>query len=312
VSDSSRALSVPAIKSILYATDFSPASQAALPFVRAIARRYGATVHVLHALSPHPREAVTLEPGPELEDDRSKAEAAMCSLLAADALRDVTHTATVERGALWDVLSEVAAGKQADLIVVGTHGRGGLSKLVLGSNAEQVFRRASAPVLSVGPHVSDGHRAEAGGAPVVFATDFSSGSEHALPYAISLARATHSPLVLVHGVQPPVMQLPAAMDSVAVDPRISAEILAEIVSAARRQLGELIPEGEARELNAEFVAECAPAADLILSTAEKRKAGVIVMGAHQASAHSAISHLPWATASAVVRGAHCPVLTVRS
>jgi nucleotide-binding universal stress UspA family protein len=312
VTEAARKLSVPVFQSILYATDYSPSSMAALPFLRALARRYGATIHVLHVVAPGSWSSAPMDSQSALETERSRAEWEMKKLITGDALRGMRVSSAVEQGQFWEVLSAIIGERQVDLVVLGTHGRGGLKKLVLGSVAEEVFRRATCPVLTVGPHISDGARAEGTGAPVLFATDFSSGSEHALPYAVSLARTAGSPLVLVHAVSSALTAMPASMDSVAVDPRVAAEIITEIESAARRQLGELLTEEEARELKAEYVVESASAPELILRIAEKRQAGIIVMGAHQASAHSLTSHLPWATASEVVRAASCPVLTVRS
>jgi len=66
------------------------------------------------------------------------------------------------------------------------------------------------------------------------------------------------------------------------------------------------------ELNPEVIVDCGPAAETILNIAENKRANLIVMGAHRASLGSFATHLPWATASTVVRQAHCPVLTVRS
>jgi nucleotide-binding universal stress UspA family protein len=307
-----RPIAAPVFRSILYATDFSPSSQAALPFLRSLALRYSATVHVVHVLPAEAWSSAPTDTLPALLKDRKNAEVAMRGLIAGESFRGIPSTATVERGELWEVLSSALGEKQVDLIVLGTHGRRGLLKMVLGSTAEEVFRRASCPVLTVGPHTTDRGRAEVAGAPVLFATDFSSGSEHALAYARSLAHATRSPLLLVHAVPPPVTSMPASMDSVVVDPLVSEEITAEIQAASQGKLEELLTAEDARTLNPEFVVECASAADLILGTAEKRQAGMIVMGAHKASAHSVASHLPWATASEVVRAAPCPVLTVRS
>jgi len=307
-----RPIAVPVFRSILYATDFSPSSQAVLPFLRALALRYSATVHVLHVLPAEAWSSAPTDTLPAMLKDRKDAEVAMRGLIAGESFRGIPSTATVERGELWQVLSSVLGEKQVDLIVLGTHGRRGLLKMVLGSTAEEVFRRASCPVLTVGPHTANRGRAEVAGAPVLFATDFSSGAEHALAYARSLAHATRSPLLMVHAVAPAVTNMPASMDSVAVDPIVSVEIAAEIEAAARRKLEELLSEEEARILKPEYVVECASAAELIVGTAEKRQAGMIVMGAHKAPAHSVASHLHWATASEVVRAASCPVLTVRS
>jgi nucleotide-binding universal stress UspA family protein len=93
---------------------------------------------------------------------------------------------------------------------------------------------------------------------------------------------------------------------------VSAGLVADALGSARRQVAELISAATLQELNPEIVVECEPAAEMILSVAESKQAGLIVMGAHRTSAHSVASHLPWATASKVVCEARCPVLTVRS
>jgi nucleotide-binding universal stress UspA family protein len=158
---------------------------------------------------------------------------------------------------------------------------------------------------------------EGPGAPILFATDFSSGSQHALPYAVSLARASRSQLILLHAVPPSIVVLPTSMDASVVNMEISAEILSDALSRARQQMAELISAEAMLELNPETIIDCAPADEMILRTAEKNHAGLIVMGAHRASLnpvlHSVASHLSWGTTvSAVVCKAPCPVLTVRS
>jgi nucleotide-binding universal stress UspA family protein len=256
---------------------------------------------------------------PELDGDQIDAESAMEAMQASDAFHDIPQTATVERGEVWEVLASMLEEKSIDLIVVGTHGRSWLKKMVLGSTAEQIFRLAPCPVLTVGPRTTDGETARASAAPVLLATDFSSGSEHALPYAVSLARANHSRLILLHAVPPILEPLPGGLDAMnvndgmAVNMEVSAERTADALAWARQQMAELIPAEIMQELNPEIVIESgAAAAEMILSTAENKQAGLIVMGAHRASLHSVASHLPWATASTVVCQAHCPVLTVRS
>jgi nucleotide-binding universal stress UspA family protein len=312
VSSSAQTPLVPALKNVLFATDFSPCSQAALPFLRAIAMRYGSTVHVVHVVAPKARTAVPMDKLPELDVEQIDAESAMKALMAGDAFKDMAHTATVERGEVWEVLASLVEEKSADLIVLGTHGRRGLKKLVLGSTAEQVFRHTPCPVLTVGPHITNEDMARASVAPILFVTDFSSGSQHALPYAVSLARANHSRLILLHAVPPIVETLPGSMDNVAVNMEVSDELVADALAHARRQMAELISAETMQELNPEIMIECGAVAEMILSTAESKKAGLIVMGAHRASLHSVAAHLPWATASAIVSQAHCPVLTVCS
>jgi nucleotide-binding universal stress UspA family protein len=167
-------------------------------------------------------------------------------------------------------------------------------------------------VLTFGPHITNLDMARASLAPILFATDFSSGSCHALRYAVSLARANHAGLILLHAVPPSVAVLPGSMDAVAANVDCGAEFVQNAIAAARRQIEELISAEALRELTPEIVIDCGEPSALILNTAESKKAGLIVMGAHRASAHSLAAHMPWNTASCVIREAHCPVLTVRS
>ncbi len=312
MSSSAQTLLVPALKNILFATDFSPCSQAALPFLHAIAVRYGSTVHVIHVLAPEPTIGVPLDSFPELDADRYVAQTAMDALLAGDSFRNITHTATVERGQTWEILASLVEEKHADLIVLGTHGRRGLKKLVLGSTAEEIFRRAPCPVLTVGPRTTNEDIVQASVAPILFATDFSPGSRHALPYAVSLARANNSRLILLHAVPPRMEVVSTSVDAMPIDMEISAQLAEEALAGARRQMAELISAETLQELKPEVIVGGGLAAGMILSIAESKRAGLIVMGAHRASLHSVAAHLPWATASTVVCQAPCPVLTVRS
>jgi nucleotide-binding universal stress UspA family protein len=288
----------PILKNLLFATDFSPCSRAALPVVRAIAERFGSTVHMIHVLAPEPVSELPFDKFPELDADRDVAQSVMRSLVASQPFGKIGYTTTVERGPLWEVLEAFIAEKQIDLIVLGTHGRRGLKKLILGSSAEQVFRLASCPVLTVGPQAVHEGMADAKFATILFATDFSSGSEHALPYAVSLAQANHSHLILLHSI-------PANLEA-------SDGGVTEAIARAGERVAELLPARTMQELKPEIVIASGTAAESILHVAKDEHADLIVMGARRASMHSVANHLPWMTASRVVCEAHCPALTVRS
>lgn len=290
MSSSPQTLVTPALKNILFATDFSPCSQAAMPYARAIAERYGSTVHLVHVVSPEPMMEIPLEQVPELDADKDVAQDTIKTLLATKPFGKVPLTSTVERGLLWDVLATLIEEKSIDLVVIGTHGRLGLKKLVLGSVAEQVFRLAPCPVLTVGPEAPHEAAAEVTFKTILFATDFYSGSQHALAYAVSLARADNSRLILLHAVSG------GKEDA---DPALAGQKIAEMVSAETMQ-----------ELKPEIVTERGHAAETILAVAKDKGAELIVMGTHHAMP-SVAAHLPWTTAAKVVAEAHCPVLTLR-
>jgi nucleotide-binding universal stress UspA family protein len=305
-------LLIPSLKNILFATDLSPSSQVALPLLRAIAERYGSTVHVLHVLAPEPRLEVPLDMPPELDTDREAAQSALNTLLAGKPLGDVASTATVARGPLWDVLAGFIEEKSIDLIVLGTHGRRGLKKLVFGSVAEQIFRLARCPVLTMNPHSVTEGKAPTRIATILFATDFSSGSHRALPYAESLARTHQAHLILLHAVSAGAEIVPIDLSAQQAAVELPSEFAAQALADAREQMAEMVSRGRFRELAPEIIVEYGPAAETILSVAKSKQADLIVMGAHRALGSLIASHLPWATASMVVCQAHCPVLTVRN
>jgi universal stress protein A len=132
---------------ILFATDFSPASEAALQYATSLAHDAGATLLILHVEElplPYAGSEVYLTqlpyPDPEL---RKRLE----SIVPAD--RSVRCQHRIVQGMPGEGIVRVAQDERADLIVIGTHGRSGLSRVLMGSVAEAVMRRASCPVLTI-------------------------------------------------------------------------------------------------------------------------------------------------------------------
>src|SRR5438046_874347 len=142
------------LKSILVATDFSEAADAALVYGRALARTFGATLHVLHVA-----DDVYVRLGgdayaaalPELQQDIEKTARKRLAELLVDndpnPLPTTPVVITASAAAL--AIVDYAANSKIDLIVVGTHGRGGVAHLLMGSVAERVVRTARCPVLTV-------------------------------------------------------------------------------------------------------------------------------------------------------------------
>ena len=135
-----------ALKRILVATDFGPAAEAALTYGRALAKNFGATLTVIHVAEnfflratiadPHALKAAVarrLEERLTAEDRRA---------LHARAVLETSDQPA-------DAITTYAKQAEIDLIVMGTHGRHGISHLLVGSVAEHVVRTASCPVLTV-------------------------------------------------------------------------------------------------------------------------------------------------------------------
>ena len=303
-------LVVPELKDILFATDFSLCSEAVLPFLRSLALGCASTVHVVHVIAHEAENSLALKLAPRLDAEYREADDAIQSLLANLAFGGINYTSTVERGNVGEVLTSLAEKKHVGLIVLGTHGRRGLRKLVLGSTAEQVIRTASCPVLTLGPHACHEAKAQVKPESIIVAMDFEAGPHPALRFAASLARANHVGLILLHAV-PPSMDVPQVnVHAIPFNPVFSAELTARVLAASRRQMEEMISSEQLQDLEPQIIVETGPAADMILRNAQERAAGLIVMGAHRARMHSVASHLPWALASAVLCEAPCPVITI--
>jgi nucleotide-binding universal stress UspA family protein len=143
------------IKKVLVATDFGPASETALRCGRELARAFHATLDVLHV---SPNIYLTASMGYEYaslpigmqEDIERNARRQTDRLLADDDIRDLQAKAVcVTNNTPASAIITYANECQADLIVMGTHGRGALSHMLLGSVAERVVRLAPCPVLAV-------------------------------------------------------------------------------------------------------------------------------------------------------------------
>jgi nucleotide-binding universal stress UspA family protein len=219
----------------------------------------------------------------------------------------IPHHSYVRHGQIWKNLAEIIAEQEVDLIVVGTHGRTGLGKLLLGSVAEDILRHAPCPVLTVGPRISGRAKLPAfqtAGrdlAPpeldlrqIVFATNFAHNSALVAQAAVSLAEAFHSRLTLMHVFED--------YTHVGSQPNLLEEGV--------RRLQELLPKDAALQYAPETVLEFGSAAERILRVASQREADLLVLGARPA-ARAGSTHLPWTTAHQVIAQAHCPVLTIR-
>jgi nucleotide-binding universal stress UspA family protein len=282
------------LSNILVATDFSGASEVSLHFAVAFAKLYDAQIVVAYAISPEPHLAVTLDPLP-LEADRVWQDAAsrLSGFAGSELLTNIPHKEILERGDVWDVISKIVEKDKIDLIVAGTHGRHGLQRLVMGSNAEKIYRRANCPVLTVGPNVHPLYGEDWKLKRILFPTDGSEASLAALPHALSLAEENQTLLIFLRLM-----------------PIVPPEYREGEEASIREELRTLVA-AEARVLNPEFEVRSNFPAEGILRLAGEREVDLIVMGVRKSSDRSISDHLPWPVASQVAAEAPCPVLTVR-
>jgi nucleotide-binding universal stress UspA family protein len=293
------------LQNILLATDFSSASELALHFAASLARRYDSRLQIAHIIRPDAYQLVPAEAqGVALEQTRRYAEQQMTRLLVSGKLRGIPHHVLLATGDFWPVLSDMIQQNEVDLIVAGTHGRTGVRKLLLGSVAEEIFRLAPCPVLTVGPRVALPAEGEAGFAQrplrrILFASDFTPHSHRATGYALSLAQENQALLTLLHVVEesPP-------------ENSVARSRLRELFI---RKLEELVPPEAEAWCQTELRVEFGEPDEVILRLANDPQAAdgtdLIVLGVRKAANFP--GHLPPATAYKVVCQAHCPVLTVR-
>jgi nucleotide-binding universal stress UspA family protein len=300
-------------KRVLVATDFSAVSERALAYALPIVRRYRSMLSIVHAILPETRESITWDPLPrELDRQRLEAEQEMGRLAEESRIKDLNLHIVLEQGPVWDVLSSIIQRENIDLLVLGTHGRGGLKKLALGSVAEEVFRLAACPVLTIGPNVPSAEPGRTEFRTILFATDFGPASARAFPYALSLAEDWQAKLILLHMVPPvPVFDIgPAAYCPGVYAAQELTEWQATMKDESARRLRQMIPP----DVELASQPECEVGMNFlpegILGTAAAHNVELIVMGANRVPSARLAAHVPWALTHAVICEANCPVLTV--
>ena len=145
------------IHRILVPTDFSDGARHALDYAVEQARAFAASLVLAHAHTPpmiYAPEGVMLTPLWDEPELRAQLADSLAKLAAEVRERGIAEVSTqLLDGTPWQEIVRAAAEDKCDLIVMGTHGRGGLKHLFLGSVAERVVRKAPCPVLTVGARV---------------------------------------------------------------------------------------------------------------------------------------------------------------
>ena len=296
---------------VLIATDFSEASQRALCSALTLAGDTAAEFSIIHVLQPDWRYA-TLEKPPEIDLQRVDAEQQLKSLIQNVPHRDI-HIVLVRNPHVAEAVASVINESDVDLLVLGTRGRGGLSKFALGSVAEELLRLAPCPVMTFGPKADVASRLHGPGFhSILFATDFGPGSIAALPLTLALARTHQAKLILLHMIPP--MPATAGSLSAYAPPAAAADELEEWETATRKRalqrLKQCLPKGTELDQAPEYVVGTDFLPEGILTAADRFKVDLIVMGANRAGAPRAAAHTPWSAVHEIVSRAACPVLTV--
>lgn len=286
--------SSPSFGRVLLATDFSSASRSAFYTALEVSSLVHGSLLVLHVFENS--DAAGPESGGSLLEMQGLRE--KCAL-ALDQLREQGGAAGVEcktmlqDGIASSSILEVLEEHRIDLAIIGTNAPHGFDRLVFGSTAESVLRKAKCPVLTVGPRVArDAPKANTG--PIVFATDFEYSTIRAIRYAAYLSNQTSAPLHCVH-VLPRTLEGGTQADVV---PQIMAEALHQLATES----GVMI---EPPTCATTFGSEISYA---VVDYARQHNARLIVLGVRQASLLA--SNVPEHITYRIITEASCPVLTM--
>jgi len=300
------------IRHVLCPIDFSDVSRHALDHAVVLARHYDARLSVLHVHQLSMPVYGVSYMGPEglqpivLTDlERQQLLERLDTYVAADrAATDVEiETVLDETVNVADDILARARSSSVDLITLGTHGRSGFQRLVLGSIAEKVLRKACCPVLTVPPHAPDAvPRDGVSIQRILCPVDFSCSSRRALEYSASLAQEAHARLTVLH-----VLELPPDLSEFPYSGL--AEYRNNQFQKARKHLSEAVKASVPPACPVDELLLVGRVHREILRVAADQGADLIAMGVQ--GRHAVDLMFFGSTANHVVREATCPVLTLR-
>jgi nucleotide-binding universal stress UspA family protein len=292
------------IRSIVVPTDFSALSQAAAARAVTLARLDGASIHLVHAVR-FPLVAAPYEvsvPAAVWEGVRKAAQKKVEE--ARKAIEEMgLSTVTAEMPDSSDAVHAIAAAVEAhgaDLVVMGTHGQGGLKHAFLGSVAERTLRTVDCPVLAV---KEDPAKAEEPISRILLPVDFSVHSHRAVEVAASLGKRLTATVDVIHAFDLPRHDIPYAS-------AFGVELEQKIQESARERLEGVREHLEKSQLSVTLHSRCGRPSVVIAETAEEIGCQLIVMGTR---GNSGFSHvLLGSVAERTLRAAPCSVLVVQA
>ena len=292
-------------KQILCPVDLSESSTRSFAHAAALANWYEAQLTVLHVVPTFEPTPIRGQLGETVYVDQPSREQIIEEMRR---FLDLPGSSSVriaaEPGDPRTTIIDQALSNGTDLIVMGTHGRRGFRRLLLGSVTEAVLREAPCPVLTVPPQAQTGVSREIAFKRIVCPIDFSPSALQALGFALNLARQADGRVTLLHVIEWLAEEEPRA-DAHFNIPEYRRYMIADTQERLRR----LVAEESRTWVEIDPVLVFGRAHREILRTAEAKPADLIVMGA-QGRGGLGLA-LFGSSTQEVVRGATCPVLTVR-
>jgi nucleotide-binding universal stress UspA family protein len=292
------------IHRIVCATDFSTASEAAWDETRLLGKLFDAEVVLVHVIQPPPIVPIDAYiPAGVYEDllasARREAEQGFDRLLGSVTRSGLKIRIRQENGPPAQRILQAVSEESADLLIIGTHGRAGFERLILGSVADRLVRQAACPVLTVRTGLPAGSRREI--RRICYATDFSPTARAAWAWVVAIATAARAEIDLVHVTFQPVS-----------DRHMSAETIGRMArllhDQGRTEAERFLEQSPLpRERVHVRLVQGAPG-EQIVHRAQERSADLIVMGTHGWS--GVVRWMLGSIAQHVIQTAPCPVLTV--
>jgi nucleotide-binding universal stress UspA family protein len=276
---------------ILVGIDFSKPATQALQMAIAIGEIFGSEILLVNAVSPLVYVSGQDPVIPEIlnaELDSAKEE--MKQIVAQDPrLQKLRTKTTVAYAGAVELIEQVATEEKVNLIVVGSHGPGALERLVLGSVAEAVLRKAACPVLVAGPNcVAEQNPFRS----ILLATDLETTGLRAAQYASALSEHAHGQLTVLHVIEK------------------RPDIPTEESALIENRLRSLLPADVGLHCTPKVRIEFGSPAEVVSAVAQSESASLVVVGLRPRSA--LVEHSPWSTLSHIIREVKCGVLAVRS
>ena len=280
-------------KNILFLTDFSEASNAAVAYATGMAQHYNAQLYAGHSCDP---VILTETSGINiLQEVEDNSRARLETLASETGVK--TGPKTIPLFARGPVASSVPfwiSEHGIDLIIMGTNGRRGLQHFLLGSTAEAIVRSATCPVLTVGPHVTTRPYQDFSVESILFPTDLGEHAAFGAQYALSVAQENCASITFMHVVTQ--------------DEAFQRDRSA-LVATSYQKLEKMPPPDAKEWCKPEFVVEVGDPVKELLGYAETERPDLIVLGLpagkkFNGTFHSSVTYK-------VIAGAPCPVLTVR-
>jgi nucleotide-binding universal stress UspA family protein len=294
---------------ILCPIDFSDGSIRALTYAAALSKWYGAPLHIVHVAPAVDQGLVVAGDGGLVEPSRP-----VSPQVTAQEIRRVMDTVgatgvapdvITEAGRTHELILQRARDGAADLIVMGTHGRGGFNRLLLGSVTEKVLRAAPCPVLTVPAAAPAMTAAAVAFKRILCPIDFSSSALAAFRYALTLARESNGQVTVIYALE--YLDPDEPCDHVEFDIRRRRQ---HFIDHARARLHALVAGEDTTWCDIQEEVAIGRAYQVVLRHATAAPADLIVMGAQGTTGVELM--LYGSNTQHVVRGATCPVLTVRS